>query len=231
MGSLARRGRTALLSGLVFVSVGALGLAKLAAPFDADAPAHVSVRSYEDDGQVRTLLFAPDGAPSELAQGFPLQESAWPWSRERATASAADGRVATEPPPTLEVVSRTVAPPQNHIVAKLRSARGASIVGIAVRPGDDIREVSLHGEALVAPEAVSHREVPWSFYECVTTPPDGIDVELSAPMGQSAFVYVFDRKPGLLEGAPSELASARGAAAVPYGAGDYSVVARRITLP
>jgi hypothetical protein len=135
----------------------------------------------------------------------------------------------TEPAPTLEVVSTSVTPPVTHVIVKLRSSRWASIVGVAVRPGDDVRAVRMHGEALNPPGPVLHREAPWSHYECVTTPADGIDVELTLAAGQPIEVLVYDRKPGLPAGAPRRLGEARGPTAVPYGAGDYSVVARRET--
>jgi hypothetical protein len=228
--SLSRRAQNLLLAGLALVSVFGLVAARVVAPFDADTPAHVSIRFYQADGEApRALLFAHDGAPDALARAFPAHEHGWPWLHESVTASAAASAEAAEPLPRLEVVSLAGALAERRISVRLRSARGASIVGIALRPGD-FTAVSMHGEPLAAPEPVLHRAAPWSSYECVTTPAEGIDVELTAVGGQPVVAYVYDRAPGLPPGAPRNLADMRGPDAVPYGPGDYSVVAKEVTF-
>jgi hypothetical protein len=232
--ALSRRTLALAAAGLTLASVAAIAAAKLSAPFDVDAPAHVSIRSYAADGEAQTMLFAPDGAPGALARMFPEKAAAWPWSHEPPTGSAASTGDAPSAPPTLEVVSTTDvdapgAQPMRDVAVVLRSARGASIVGIAMAPGD-VAAVRMHGEAMAPPEQASHRHVPWPAYECLTTPPEGVDVDLRIPKGLTASVYVYDRKPGLPPGEATRLTEARGNAAAPYGGGDYSVVARHLSL-
>jgi hypothetical protein len=69
----------------------------------------------------------------------------------------------------------------------------------------------------------------WSYYDCPTMPPKGIEISFTLPMGRPVEVYALDKTYGLpLEGL--FLLKARPLTATPSQDGDVTVVSRRVQL-
>ena len=123
--------------GLAIGSAAALAVAAVVAPFDAEVPAHVSLRSYATEGEeTRTFLFAPGRRPAVaraavlgareavalVARGSPRDppppRPRWPRPRQRSRWCPRSPRRLSRGPSV-----------------KLRSSRGASGVGARDTPG------------------------------------------------------------------------------------------------
>jgi hypothetical protein len=224
--SLTRRTRARLMSAVAAVAL-------VVAPFTVAAPAHDSLRTYVAEGEeAKTTLATFDRPPAALAALFPKRDVPWPWASEHAPTAPA-GPMAPEPSPTLELLSsealRGVGGSSRRVVVKLRSSRGASIVGLAVHAQVSSSGVVVHGEPL-GPERANRGSEPWRSFECVTTPPEGLEVDLTLDASGPVEAYVYDRTPGLPEGQPQKLRNARPPTAVPVHFGDVTVVARRVEL-
>jgi hypothetical protein len=66
-------------------------------------------------------------------------------------------------------------------------------------------------------------------YTCHTTPPEGIEVEFVIEGDERVDGFVIDRSHGL-PAAGAALISARPPTAQPFGAGDVTIVAKRLRL-
>jgi hypothetical protein len=229
LAALSSRMRARLFSAAATGSLVAAAGALAVTHFTVDVPAHVSLRTYVAEGEeAKTTLSTYDVAPTALASLFPRRDLPWPWASERGP-SVPLGPAVPIPSPTFELVSDTSQGSTRHLVARLRSSRGASVVGLALPPSAGSDLIRVQGESLEPPRP-SHDAAAWRSFECVTTPPEGLEVELTLDASGHAAAYVYDRTPGVPETEPQKLSGARPSYAVPYQNGDLTVAARRVEL-
>jgi hypothetical protein len=227
LAELSPRMRSLLLSGVATGSLVAAAAALTVAPFTVDVPSHVSFRTYvADGGEVRTTLSARETVSNALQALFPLVESPWPWSSEQSPAAKAAPRDA-EPEPSLEVLSDTSQGTTRRILAKIASSRGASVVGLALPVSAHPTTIHVQGVPL-EPGPDSHSD--WRWFECVTTPPEGVEIELTVDAAARLEGFVYDRTPGVANGEPRKLLEARPLTAAPIQNGDLTIVARHVDL-
>jgi hypothetical protein len=218
--------------GLIAASALAMGAALLVAPFTRDTPQRASILLDEDadSGQARWIIETDaDSLPSSLRRAAPFRrEREFPWYPD-GRAFAVPARPPGLPAPLLHVSDDRTADGTRMIRAVLRSSRGASVIRIAFPPGSPLIRIAVGGRALAPlPEALVRRAGGWRSYTCVTTPEEGIAVEIAARAGPLD-VVVADRSPGVPASA-AFLLSSRPAEAVPSQSGDGVVVTRRIRL-
>jgi hypothetical protein len=224
---LAPRVRSLLFSGVATASLVAAGLTLAVASHTEDSPAHASLRTYvTDGGDARTTLSTREKIPNGLATLFPLVESPWPWSSEQSLAVKAGPR-ALLPAPDFELLANAGEGARRRVTVRLRSSRGAEVVGLAVAMSSHPDAIRVEGAPL---EPNPWADAPWTFFECVTTPEGGVEVELTVDARAPAEAFVYDRTPGVPDGDARKLLDARPPNIVPIQNGDVTVVARHVEL-
>jgi len=224
------RTRGRLLSAVATGSLVAAAAALTVTRFTDDLPAHASLRAYVAEGEEpRTTLSVYDVAPDALTSLFPRRDAPWPWASERAPAAPLTLRspIAT---PTLEVMSDTHEGSVRHVLARLRSSRSAAIVGLALPDALRPTLIRVQGEPLASEGATGAAPPAWRWFECATTPAEGLEVDLTLEGSGPGAVYVYDRTPGLPDGDAQKLEAARPSTVVPFQNGDVTVAARRVEL-
>jgi hypothetical protein len=220
-----RRSRALLVAvGGAAVLIGVV--AALALPkFTDDGPQPLSLVLHDDadSGKARWVAGSADVPlpPSFSGRGFERRPS-YPWAIDSKAwvAAARSPRLA---PPELAIESREVTDVGTRLRVRVRSRRGASIVGLQVE-GWLLHRAWVDG--VEVPLATTR--TPFHTIEIVGAPPAGAVVDLLF-QPSTATVFAYDVQPGL-GAAGAELVRARPQWAVPIGRGDRTVVSRRFRL-
>ena len=224
-----RRRLAAVFAGALLLSLAA---AFVPAPLSFDVPQRATIVALEDagSGSARWIVETDaDRLPRGLRAAAPFRpEAVYPWAPKEKV-FAAKAPTPALPAPELRIESDATAGGARRILGRLVSPRGAGIVRIAFAPGTALRTIAIGGVATppLSPAALA-RGGGWRSYACVTVPPEGIPVEISAAPGPVSFV-LSDRSPGLPASA-APLAARRGPFAVPSQSGDGTIVMKTFTL-
>jgi hypothetical protein len=159
---------------------------------------------------------------------------AYPWSRA-ATAFVARTEAVPQNEPTLEVVEQRAVDGRTTIRLRAMSPRGAARLSLLL-PAGRVVSASMNGTPIPGRPAsaqvrLSQRESGRDVrgYTAVTVPPGGVEMELVVEGSEPVEGFLFDQSPGLPPGG-ERLVAARPAEAAPNGAGDATILARRVTL-
>jgi hypothetical protein len=117
-----------------------------------------------------------------------------------------------------------------RVRARLRSARGAPEVWLFLPPDVDPASVTIAGKRLPPHSAkLLNWTNGWRPYACLTTPDEGVEIEMVFRGGEPSEAYVLDRS-YTLPPAGRALVDARPADAVPQHRGDVWIVTRKVEL-
>ena len=232
---LPARARRAVLFALAALAAIALAGAMRARSFSAEVPERMPIIWQEDadTGRAQWLFFPDSKRLSERireAAGCSRDPiSPYPWSGSSAAFAAPSPRTGLSAP-ELRVRQDFRDASARRIRATLRSPRGAPVVFLAVPPSLARARIAIGGKP-VGP--ITARWLAWSggwrVLSCLTTPPEGIEVEIVAAGDAPLELYLGDRSRRLPAGG-ERLVRARGASGVPSGDGDATVVTRRVRL-
>lgn len=232
LGWLPLRQRLLLSAAGAGIGAVAAAAATLLPAYSAETPQRVTFALHHDGdaGTARWLVEAPFGDVPDtiLTTGGFARElvSPHPWVgtwEQRAHAAPAD--VAAPPAPLWENARSDIDALGRKVVrARLRSQRGAELLGLHVPPDVTVSEVRLAGLRALPRQVGAHRVYLWAGPASA-----GVDVELTLPSAAGVEVLVTDHGFGLPpEAAP--LLRARPESAVPSQLGDLTVVSRRVRL-
>lgn len=224
--------------------IGAIALVGLVAAFlvpattraSAAAPKRLSLTYHldADAGAARWIL------AGDLAPGRPLPPAIaakasfqvgqpFPWSFAQAK-----GAVAPAPPlplvvpPTIDVLSDDPRPDGRHLSLRLVSPRGAPSVTLHVPAAANVRSASMADEEIPqTQEGKIPQRGDWFSFHCLSTPPEGIVLDLVVGGSGPIDGYLVDRSFGLPPAA-RPIAAARPAETVPDG--DAIVVSRKVRI-
>ncbi len=220
--------------------LGALGcaaaLAALAGAFvpkySPDAPQRLSI-AYAQDHDTGACSWVAGGVGDELpsalrqAAGFAAEAALlYPWSE--AGQYAAPAPAARLPAPEVTVARTEPAAGGRSVTVTLRSPRGATNLALFVPTGAGLVRASAAGQ----PIALSGRSGGRSHYRrisFVAVPASGVDVTLVFAGTAPVDALALDQSAGLPP-AGDALLAARPPTAVPSGAGDVTLVFRRVRL-
>lgn len=227
----ARLGLPLSLLAAAFVACGVQAALPHATP---ERPERASIAFHEGPEGARWLVRPEhDALPGGFRAAAPFgatPEAAFPWAPRRLAFSAPAASLGL-PAPRLdrgfEVVERGGV---RRVRARLVSPRGAPVVFLLVPTGVEILSLSVQGRPVPAPVARAvefwggHRLVA-----CVTTPPEGLEIEAAILSAAPVPVILVDQSYGLpAEGA--RLLQARPATAVASQEGDVTIVTARGAL-
>jgi len=224
-----RRRATGILAG---VAVAAFAIALAMPAFSPDSPQRASILRIEDAGGGRArwvIETDADRLPRSLERAMPFRgEIEFPWA-PRSRAFAAPAPAPTLPAPLFRVSDDRTVGGVRRIRGALLSSRGAPVIRIAFPAEAPLLSVAIGGRTVAPlPAAFVARADGWRSYVCVTLPPDGITLEVTARPGPLAFL-IADRSGDLPESAAA-LLSARPTWAVPSQSGDGTIVIRRVRI-
>lgn len=223
--------RTAAVLAPLVVAIGALAGAAFAPTETPEVPRRVTFIRVVDaeDPHSRVFVQADGPVPAALRGAFPFEDT-WervvPWSNARLPAFEA-GPVAVEPPELAGLRSVPV-DGGRRLRFRLTSRRGAARTLLAIEPSARVRRVVVGGIPVPA-ESLRRPDSGAYVVRCLTTPADGIDVEIDLVGGEPADAFVSDATWGL-PASDARILELRGADAVPSGEGDGTVVVRRLRL-
>lgn len=196
-----------------------------------ERPERASIAFHEGPEGARWLVQTEhDTLPAALRAEAPFgagREAAFPWSPRRLAFAAPAGTLGLPAPRLdrrLEVVERGGV---RRVRARLVSPRGAPVALLLFPPETEILSVSVQGRPLPSPEARAlHYWGGHRLVACVTTPPEGLEIEAAIRSAAPVPVTLVDQSAGLpAEG--SALLQARPATAVPSRDGDVTIVTAR----
>lgn len=201
-------------------------------PLTEDLPQRLSLRLHRDATAAASHWLAtpesgvlPESLAAAAAFGAGL-EPILPWSRRADGYRAPAGKVGGDlTPPEVEVLASE--PPLVRL--RLRSPRGAPIVGLVLagETGRRVEAVRMNGLPFaVVGKGEAAADGTRSFVSW-TTPPEGVELELTLAAGSADTVFLYDQSQGLPRAAEA-LLRARPPTAVPSGWGDATVVSRRV---
>ena len=230
------RGVMRLLAPLVPIVVAVLAaFAAIVVPaYSAKAPEHVNMRYWldSDSGKAEWIAYPASRRLQEplrtAAQFRQLDLGPFPWSI--GVAFMADAPHLDLPAPTFTILESSESSGRRLFRALLRSERGAPGVIVMFPPDCGLDSVRIN-DLPVQPETDSVRSYfnRWSEYESFATPPKGVEIQFTLPIGRPVEVHVLDETSGL----PPEglfLLKARPLTATPYSSGDLTQVTRRVQL-
>jgi hypothetical protein len=217
-----------------------VALSVLAPPYSADLPERMNIVYFKlaDDAQARWIVTPQSGrlpgAMRDVAAFGSERAPAYPWSRA-ATAFVARTEAVPQNEPTLEVVEQRAADGRTTIRLRAMSPRGASRLSLLL-PAGRVVSAGMNGTPIPGRPAgsevrLSQRESGRDFrgYTAVTVPPGGVEIELVVEGGEPLEGFLFDHSPGLPPDG-ERLVAARPAEAAPSGAGDATILARKVSL-
>jgi hypothetical protein len=220
-------------AGLAAVTVALLGIGTRVAVFSEESPqwANVIYSLDADSGRARwfyTGFPLPDAVVA--AGGFgeefgrPL-----PWTPGDGGA-VADALPTDLAPPEFVVLEQWAAGDSVTIRARVRSPRGAPVVQVAFGSGAVPTRVTFGGEEVPEDEASFPLfDGDFAVYTIWTVPDSGAVAEFTVPAGARFDFLIADRSYDLPDVA-LPLQAARPATAAPIGAGDATVVQRRVAV-
>jgi hypothetical protein len=233
--------RLGLTAGLTLVSV-ASGILALVVPVASpERPRSLALVLHESaSGDARWLASTRDGpVPQELIDAGGFGEEVlrpFPFFSDRWRSARAPAEPTGAPPPELIVLGRKAWNPETsrrRVLLRLHSPRGAPVLGLALPPTAEPRDVRMGGVEISAlsPRALE-RSHGWHVYTWHAVPKDGIEVDLTISPRGSVEVLVFDESYGLPASAAAEkLRAARPDDAVAKQHGDLWLVTRAVSLP
>ncbi|HEV7670027.1 MAG TPA: M28 family peptidase [Thermoanaerobaculia bacterium] len=151
----------------------------------------------------------------------------YPWSYADTKAYAAPAPPLPLVVPTLEVLSDEPRPDGRHLSLRLVSPRGAPSVTLQVPVSADVRSARMENEEIPQTEGKIPPRGDWFTFTCLSTPPEGIELDLVIGASGPVQGYLVDRSPGLPPAARG-LVAARPADMVPDG--DAIVVSRKVQI-
>lgn len=201
----------------------------------AAAPQRLTLSYHldSDSGAGRWVL-AGDLAPGRplppaLAAAAPFAVGQpFPWSYAQAKASVAPAPPLPLVVPTFEVLSDEPRPDGRHLSLRLVSPRGASSITLHLPVAANIRSARMGDEEI--PQTKEGKIPPrgdWFSFQCLSTPPEGIVLDLVAGSPGPIDGYLVDRSLGLPPAARA-IVAARPPEMVPDG--DAIVISRKVHL-
>lgn len=223
------------------IPLGPIAVAVLAAiaaivlpAYSAKAPEHCNMDYWldSDSGKSEWIVYPESKRLEEsirsATQFHRLDTGPFPWSTE--VAFVADAPHVDLSPPSFTVQESSEAGGKRVFRALLRSERGAADAMVLFPPDCGVDSVRVNGLP-VEPETEPIRRYlnGWSIYESFTTPPKGVEVSFTLPIGKPVEVQVLDEVSGL----PPEglfLLKSRPLTATPFSNGDLTIASRRVQL-
>ncbi len=201
----------------------------------AEAPRRLTLSYHLDaDAAAGRWVLVGDQAPGKpmapaLAQSARFAVGPpFPWSNAQAKANAAPAPALPMVVPTLEVLADERRADGRHLSLRLTSPRGAPSVTLHLPVAAEVRSARMAGEEI--PRTKDGKIPPrgdWFSFQCLSTPPEGIELELVIAGSGAIDGYLVDRSFGL-PAAAREIVAARPADTVADG--DAIVVSRKVRL-
>ncbi len=170
-----------------------------------------------------------DGLPDALRRAAAFGGDAvlpFPWPTQKQYVAPAPTLGAA--PPELAVDAITPVGGGRTVRARLRSARGAPNLAVFVPAGAPLRSMTANGRRVAIPSfaggGVAYRRIAF-----VAVPEEGVELDLELGGVAPVEVIVADQSPGLPRSGDA-LVAARPPTAVPIGAGDVTILLRRVRL-
>ncbi len=226
--------RFAFPGATIAIAILAIFAAVVAPPYSAKSPERVNLqyRQDTDSGKSQWVVYPESGRLPEsirVATNFHRDDRGmFPW--ETQTAFVADSPHLAMAPPTLTILESSAINGKHQYRVLLRSERGATDAMVLFPPDSGLAAVRIQGQTM-QPESPRVLRFPngWEVYDCPTTPAKGIEIGFELPTGKPVEVYALDRTYGLpLEG--MFLLKSRQFTATPSGAGDVTIISRRVQL-
>lgn len=232
-GSLGRR----LLPAAAFLlALVCAGVAFATAPYSEETPQAVSIQHYQEAGstEARWLVRGNRPLPSALKQAAKLgeaPETAYPWGRPNHRAFQAPAPRLEVPAPQVSVLEDSVAGGKRRLRLLLTSNRQAPNAGIFLPPEAGLESARVEGQEvpLRGSRGTGGNREGWTELAMATMRPEGVEMEVVLGAVQPLEWYVYDRSPGLPP-AGEPLLQARPPAAVTFGSGDTTLVARKMRI-
>jgi len=226
--------RVALQGAAIAATILAAFAGIVAPAYSAKSPERVNLEYWldGDSGKAQWMVHPASGhlqEPIRVAINFHrLDKGAFPWSG--APAFLADAPPLDLAAPTFTILESTVDGSRRSYRTLLRSERGATDASVLFPPDAGIESVRIEGEP-VQSETEHMRQYlnGWTYYDCPTMTPKGIEIRFTLPTGKPVEVYAVDQKYGL----PAEgkfLLNARPFTARPSQEGDVTTVSRKVQL-
>ncbi|MEE8508225.1 MAG: M20/M25/M40 family metallo-hydrolase [Myxococcota bacterium] len=236
-----RAARLGLAGGLT-LACAASGIIALAVPAATpERPRSLALVLHESaSGGARWLASTRDGPlPPALAEAGGFGEEVlhpFPFFSDRWRAAQAPAERTGVPPPELDVLGQSAWDPgtsRRRIRLRLRSRREAAVLGLALPPAAEPRDVSMGGVAVAELSSRAlESSLGWHVYVWHAPPKDGIEVDLTVSPRGSVEAFVFDQSYGLPANLAAEkLRSARPARVVAKQSGDLWLLTRAVVLP
>jgi len=226
--------RFALPGTTIAVAILAIFAAVVVPPYSAKSPERVNLqyRQDTDSGKSQWVVY-PDSErlPESIrvATSFHRDDRGmFPW--ETKSAFVADSPHLAMAPPTLTILESSALNGKHQYRVLLRSERGAPDAMVFFPPDSGLAGVRIQDQPM-PPELSRVRSFlnGWEVYDCPTMPAKGIEISFELPAGKPVEVYALDRTYGLpLEG--MFLLKSRQFTATPSGAGDVTIISRRVQL-
>lgn len=223
--------------------VGAIALVGLVAAFlvpattraSAASPKRLSLTYHLDaDATAGRWVLAGDLAPGRpLPAGLAAKAAfqigqPFPWSFAQAKAAVAPAAPLPLVVPTIEVLSDDPRPDGRHLSLRLVSPRGAPSVTLHVPVAANVRSARMADEEI---PQTKEGKIPtrgdWFSFQCLSTPPEGIVLDLVVGGTGPIDAYLVDRSLGLPPAA-RPIVAARPADTVPDG--DAIVVSKKVRI-
>jgi hypothetical protein len=209
-------------------------VAAIVPAYSAQAPEHVNLQLWQDgDSGKAQWVVEPASArlpePIRLAAAFHAARTGEvPWGR--GAGFLADAPAMQYGAPTFTVQDSAMAGVKRSFVALLRSERGAPSATVMFPADSGVEEMRVENVPVQA-ESPHLRAYfnGWFVYSCPAMPVKGVELSFLVPAGRAITVMVLDRSYGLPDDGKF-LVNARPLTAAPSGAGDTTVISRRVEL-
>ncbi|MCE9634477.1 MAG: M28 family peptidase [Planctomycetes bacterium] len=182
----------------------------------ADHHAHWIVRL---DGPMPPAMLAAHAFEDETARIVPY-ENVRGW--------AAEAPFVDLPGPALDDLQIRAVAQSRRVRFRLTSRRGAPVTTLAIDPKARIRRVTIGG-TVVPPESIRVGTDGPFVIHCLTTPPEGVEIDIDIADERPLDLYVSDQSSGLPRGA-DEILRSRPSDAAPHQDGDVTIVHRKLRL-
>ena len=200
----------------------------------ADAPERLTFTFQVDASAARWLAEAEHdrALPAAVRAVAPFsraRSAPFPWAPMRSAFSAPAARLGL-PPPRADVLSAEVEGGIRRVRIRLSSPRGAPIVALFLPASPIVLAATVEGRPLADPPPLAWRV--WGgnrLVACMTTPLEGVTVDLALVGDAPAVGTLVDQSPGLPPSGAALLA-ARPETAVPFWEGDATVATARVEL-
>lgn len=168
--------------------------------------------------------------PLQKVAGFGVApEKPFPWAAPAERTFVAPATGVTLAAPVLSIRKTEVQPDgRRTVLAQVRSARGARDISLQLPPGAAIESVRVAGKRAPIDRGTRWRG-GWHVLTCLAVPPEGLEIEFTLRDSTALEIVLSDRSGGL-PAAADALQRARPAAAVPFRAGDGTIVTTRVTI-